>query len=1033
MFIWQVQKCEGGNPAKIVQVARDAGLSHVAVKIADGVYSFPDTVYEGMTVATIEALKNAGFTVWGWHFIYGRDRHNTAERIAAAEAQMAIQRVQTLGLSGFIIDFENTGNPDFTYYGDAEDAEVYMHLLRANLSGIPIAAASHRFPCYHPNLPWEEFMQFCDLAMPQVYWIGGDPAGNLRASWEEYQTRWPYLPYVPLGAAYGEGGWSASPDEITAFLQEVQRLDLPAVTFWSWQHARNDADNSAWPHTELWDAIATFDWPGGGQPEPILEHPLWVIASASLKFRLEPVNNDAYWIDGIVFPIGTHLTGIGNPTAPDGQGYRFQKVRSAQGQQGWVTFSIANEVFLTSRPLTPPPPAGSPQRTVKVSATLGLKFRSQALVDDAFWIDNVVFPPDTLLTAIGDPTEADTQSYRWQYVQTATGQKGWVAYSICGEIYLQDWESPSFFPVPPEDSDRRVVQVTASLGLKFRSQTSTDDAYWVDNTVFLPGQTLIAIANPTATDPQEYRWQYVQTTDGRKGWVAYSIDAEVYLRDVGHTPNTTVWSTARLNVREMPSVQSRRLWTVAGEIPLTVLEDPQTAGVKVGMPGQWLHVRTPGLKEGYVAAEYVHNGQTSDPRLPVPQTPPGESPYIFGLHDPFDRGLFANSGKTGWMLITEEVGANPATACGHRTVYYEWSRAGFGVITRLNHGYRGAGTLPSQAAYSRFVEACGRWVERSIDPLDPQHGCHVWIIGNEMNNPREWPGNQEGVGGDPITPEAYASLFNAAYTAIKAVQPGAIVCPGAVDPYNAVVGDPKDWFTRMLSQITALDGIVLHAYTHGPAPNLITSADTFQDDPLTWQYYNFYAYRTFMDLIPGQWRTVPVFITETDQVEAWHNANDGWVREAYAEIHRWNQSPHHQQIRCLLLYRWQWDQWALEHKPGVLDDFKQTLQSEYRWRSSAGMTEHFVFGAPVIETGPSIAGVAFSVSEVAAAPDDFKRIWGIGPKIETVLRAVGIQSFAQLAVLQPAQIKAWLADVNIRGRAVETWPQQARLLAGDSE
>ncbi len=1027
-FIWQVHKCEGGDPAKIVQVARDAGLSHIAVKIADGAYSFPDDPYEGMTVAAIEALKNAGFTVWGWHFVYGRDRYNTSVRIAEAEAQIASQRMQTLGLSGFIVDFENTGNAVFTYHGDAEDADVYMRLLRVNLPGIPLAAASHRYPRYHPNLPWEAFMRYCDLVMPQVYWVGGESARQLRASWEEYQTRWPHLPYIPLGAAYGEGGWSASPDEITAFLQEAQRLDLPAVTFWSWQNARNDSENGAWPHTELWDAVAAFDWPGGA-PHPIREYPMWVIASDGLKFRREPANNDAYWIDGILFPTATALTAIGNPTASDAQGYRFQKVRSPQGHEGWVTYSIGNEVFLTSRALTPPPPPDSPQRTVKVTASLGLKFRAQALVDDAFWIDRIVFPPDTALTAIGDPTETDTQGYRWQYVQTATGQKGWVAYSIGGTIYLQDLETSSFFPIPSADSPRRVVQVTASLGLKFRRQTSTDDAYWIDVVVFLPGQTLIAIAGPTASDLKDYRWQYVQTADGRQGWVAYSIGAEVYLRDVGHTPNTTVWSKTRLNVRETPSVQGRRLWAVADGTPLAVLEDAQAAGVKVGMPGEWIHVRTPALKEGYVAAEYVHNGQTSDSRPPVTQTPSGESPYIFGIHDPFDRTLFANSGKTGWVLITEPVGANPATACGNRNAYYDWSRAGFGVIARLNYGYHGAGTLPPQASYSSFVAACARWVELSIDPLDRQHGCHIWIIGNEMNNPREWPGNKDGKGGEPITPDAYARCFNAVYAAIKAVQPGAIVCPGAVDPYNAEAGDSKDWFTQMLSQITALDGIVLHAYTHGPAPSLITSKATFEHDPLTWQYYNFLAYRTFMDLIPGQWREVPVFITETDQVEAWRDANDGWAREAYAEIHRWNQSAHHQQIRCLLLYRWQWDQWALERKPNVLNDFKQALQSDYRWRSTAGTMEHFVFGAPAIEAGPALAGVAFSAPQVAAAPDDFKRIWGIGPVIENVLRAVGIQSFAQLAVLQPAQIKAWLVDVNIRGRAVETWPQQAQALA----
>ncbi len=57
-------------------------------------------------------------------------------------------------------------------------------------------------------------------------------------------------------------------------------------------------------------------------------------------------------------------------------------------------------------------------------------------------------------------------------------------------------------------------------------------------------------------------------------------------------------------------------------------------------------------------------------------------------------------------------------------------------------------------------------------------GNVIWVIGNEMNNPREWPGS----GGDPsknITPENYAACFNKVRAAIKSVQPNAIVVPRA--------------------------------------------------------------------------------------------------------------------------------------------------------------------------------------------------------------------------------------------------------------
>lgn len=68
----------------------------------------------------------------------------------------------------------------------------------------------------------------------------------------------------------------------------------------------------------------------------------------------------------------------------------------------------------------------------------------------------------------------------------------------------------------------------------------------------------------------------------------------------------------------------------------------------------------------------------------------------------------------------------------------------------------------------------------------------------------------------------------------------------------------------MMANIVDLDGIALHAYTHGYTPDLITSLETFRDDPLRWQYYHFRCYTTFLDALPPRHRNKPIFITETD-------------------------------------------------------------------------------------------------------------------------------------------------------------------------
>jgi hypothetical protein len=140
----------------------------------------------------------------------------------------------------------------------------------------------------------------------------------------------------------------------------------------------------------------------------------------------------------------------------------------------------------------------------------------------------------------------------------------------------------------------------------------------------------------------------------------------------------------------------------------------------------------------------------------------------------------------------------------------------------------------------------------------------------------------------------------------------------------------------MLAAITDLDGIALHCYTHGYTPDLVTSLETFKDDPLRWQYYHFRAYTTFLDVIPPRHRLKPIYITETNPhgTQPWSGGQNGWVQAAYAEIARYNAQPHAQQIQCLLLYRWSRDDhYSIVDKPGVQNDIRATIQStDYRWR-----------------------------------------------------------------------------------------------------
>lgn len=308
----------------------------------------------------------------------------------------------------------------------------------------------------------------------------------------------------------------------------------------------------------------------------------------------------------------------------------------------------------------------------------------------------------------------------------------------------------------------------------------------------------------------------------------------------------------------------------------------------------------------------------------------GESPYLFGLHEPGGERHMAEKGKRGWILFTEEVGRDPANRSGKD--FRPWADAGYGVLVRINHGYGPTqGTIPYEAHYDAFAQRVANYVQNSP-------GAHLWIIGNETNLPVEWPrylGPEE-----RITAARYAACFAKCRAKIKAL-PGhsgdaVIVQPTA--PWNDQVGQGWiEYHAEVLHRLGSggLDGIAIHTYTHGSDPNLIYSTAKM-NPPYQDRYYNFYAYRDFMNAIPSWARSLPVYLTEMTQTPGgWADVNSGWVKNAYKEIHWWNQQSGTQKIRAAILYRWpRLDDSYIDGKWGVINDFRDAMNNDYRWATS---------------------------------------------------------------------------------------------------
>ena len=254
-FIWKVKHCEEGDADKIARHAKKAGLSHVLIKIANGIYRYNYDWEQKIDLVppVVNALRSKGIAVWGWHYVFGNQ--------PLQEARIAIRRVHELNLDGYVIDAES----EYKTSGKKTSAKQFMGELRNGIGdSVPIALSSYRYPSLHP-IPWNEFLEKCDYNMPQVYWLqANNPGDQLAKSLREFES--PKIKYhppiIPVGSAFREHGWQPKISEVVEFMETARELKLKAVNFWEWNACRDVLS----PKHELWKVIAEYKW---GSPPTI--------------------------------------------------------------------------------------------------------------------------------------------------------------------------------------------------------------------------------------------------------------------------------------------------------------------------------------------------------------------------------------------------------------------------------------------------------------------------------------------------------------------------------------------------------------------------------------------------------------------------------------------------------------------------------------------------------------------------------------------------------------------------------------------
>ena len=234
LWVWEVS-ASGGIDAIIAQ-AKATKMTGLIIKSFDG-----DAVWTQFSDSA-NAVKAAGLRLGAWGYVYNT---NLAQTAVAAKAAI------TAGAEFVVFDAEI----EFETPQGAADAKSLGGYARALMPDVTIGYTTFALPDDHTQFPYAQFSQWCDFAMPQVYWAdaGMQPQAMLAASVQQLSGFGKRI--FPVGQAYTP----ATATEIAEFGAGCAEHWIEGVSWW-------DAQSST---PELQAAVAQVEVYTPKPPAPV--------------------------------------------------------------------------------------------------------------------------------------------------------------------------------------------------------------------------------------------------------------------------------------------------------------------------------------------------------------------------------------------------------------------------------------------------------------------------------------------------------------------------------------------------------------------------------------------------------------------------------------------------------------------------------------------------------------------------------------------------------------------------------------------
>lgn len=249
VWIWNLPKSDGGDPAAIVKRLQAAGCAGVFVKGCDGAGPFTN---EWTAIAALAAALRAaglGFATWGYNYTG-----------AADEAAIAVKLCQTMQPAAHVFDveqqLENLPRP----YAAAMDLTA---AVQAALPAQPLAYAPIGSIRNHLRAPYRQFTDAGLAMLPMCYYVGfgWTPQATLGQFYADVATY--ELAQQPIYPAYEDAplaGVGSSADDVQTFATLANAAGAAGISVWVYEYL----DDAGWQRV----ATAAQTFPAPKQPTP---------------------------------------------------------------------------------------------------------------------------------------------------------------------------------------------------------------------------------------------------------------------------------------------------------------------------------------------------------------------------------------------------------------------------------------------------------------------------------------------------------------------------------------------------------------------------------------------------------------------------------------------------------------------------------------------------------------------------------------------------------------------------------------------